>query len=98
MKEDTAMGYFEMVEQSWDLSDAAREYVKNAGREVGHAELWQKVFAPSPLVDQDRTLQESPHLDRVFLKSPYGLQYRPDHKDWVPFRHGPVDVSDESKI
>ncbi|MFM2042452.1 MAG: hypothetical protein RLY86_1028 [Pseudomonadota bacterium] len=92
------MGYFDMVESSWQLSDAARDYAKNAGREVSNQEVWTHVFAPSPLVDHDRTMREAPNLDRVFLKSPYGLQYRADQKDWVPFRHGAVDLSNESNI
>lgn len=92
------MGYYDMVESSWQLSDAAQEYVKKAGRAVEPAEIWEKVFAASPLVDQERTLRESPQRDKIFLKSPYGLQYRSDQKDWVPFRHGAVDLSNENNI
>ncbi|OYQ31473.1 hypothetical protein CHU95_20190 [Niveispirillum lacus] len=92
------MGYYDMVESCWQLSDAALDYVKKAGRSVEASEVWEKVFAPSPLVDHERTLRESPLHDKIFLKSPYGLQYRPDHKDWVPFRHGPVDLSNENNI
>ena len=39
-----------------------------------------------------KTQKESGNPPKVFLKSPYGLQYRPDHKDWIPFRHGPVNL------
>jgi hypothetical protein len=92
------MGYYDMVENSWQLSDAALEYAQKAGRAVEPAEFWDKVFSLSPLVDADRTLRESPQRDRVFLKSPYGLQYRPAQKDWVPFRHGAVDLSNENNI
>lgn len=92
------MGYYDMVESSWQLSDAAHEYVQKAGRAVEPAELWEKVFSQSPLVDRERTQRESPQFDRVFLKSPYGLQYRADQKDWVPFRHGAIDLSSESNI
>jgi hypothetical protein len=88
--------YFRMVEDSWELSDAIRDYAKNAGREVPFSELWEKILAPSPLVDQARTLgEEGVAKGRIFLNSPYGLQFRPDHKDWIPFRHGPVDLSGE---
>lgn len=93
------MGYYDMVEDAWKLSDAARDYVKNAGREVANDELWEKVFAPSPLVDGQRTQQEGgAPIVKIFLTSPYGLQYRADHKDWIPFRHGPIDLSQESNI
>lgn len=84
--------YYAMVEEAWQLSDAARDYVKNAGREVGNTELWDKVFAPSPLLDRDRTQREGGQpLTKIFFSNPYGLQYRADHKDWIPFRHGALD-------
>ncbi|MFV3077645.1 hypothetical protein [Niveispirillum fermenti] len=92
------MGYYDMVEETWQLSDAARDYTQKAGRPVEAAELWEKLFAPSPLVDRERTLRESPALDRIFLKSIYGLQYSAELKDWIPFRHGPVNLTDESSI
>lgn len=92
------MGYYDMVEQCWGLSEAARDYVKAAGRDVTRGEMWERVFSASPLVDIDRTLRESPQFERVFLRSPYGLQYRADHKDWIPFRHGAIDLTDEANI
>jgi hypothetical protein len=84
--------YYAMVEEAWQLSDAARDYVKNAGREVGNEELWEKLFATSPLLDVERTRAEGGQpLQKIFFKNPYGLQYRADHKDWIPFRHGALD-------
>ncbi|WP_029015142.1 hypothetical protein [Niveispirillum irakense] len=92
------MGYYDKVEETWQLSDAARDYVQKAGRAVEATELWEKLFALSPLVDTERTLRESPKLDRIFLKSVYGLHYSAELKDWIPFRHGAVDLTDESNI
>lgn len=93
------MGYYDMVEAAWTLADAAREYAESAGRAVDTAELWEKIFSSSPLVDFDRTRQEGGQpLTRVFLKSPYGLQYHPDQNDWRPFRYGPIDLSKESNL
>lgn len=92
------MGYYDMVEQCWGLSEAARDYVKAAGRDVARGEMWERVFSASPLVDIDRTLRESPQFERVFLHSPYGLQYRAEHKDWIPFRHSAIDLTDEANI
>lgn len=92
------MGYFDMVEQCWGVSEAARDYVKSAGRDVTRGEIWERVFSVSPLVDIDRTLRESPQFDQVFLRSPYGLRYRADHQDWIPFRHGAIDLNDEANI
>jgi hypothetical protein len=86
--------YMELVEQAWGLSDAAREYCKSAGRDVPMQEVLDKIFLPSGLVDIEKTRQQSGSPPKVFLKSPYGLQYRPDYKDWIPFRHGDVKFDD----
>jgi len=89
---DETLDYYAMVEEAWQLSDAARDYVKSAGREVDNAELWEKVFLPFAQLDLDRTRAEGGQpLQRIFFKNPYGLQYRTDHKDWIPFRHGALD-------
>ncbi|HYE48697.1 MAG TPA: hypothetical protein VEB20_03850 [Azospirillaceae bacterium] len=88
------MNYVEMVEAAWALSDAAYDYARNAGRDVDPREMWERVFAPSPLVDHERTLRESgPQPTRIFLHSPYGVQFNAEQKDWLPFRHGPLDLS-----
>ncbi len=88
------MNYFQMVEDAWDLSDAVRAYVTTAGREVDLTEIWEKIFSLSPLIDEEKTGREGGIASgQVFLKSPYGLRYRPDTKDWIPFRHGQIDLS-----
>jgi hypothetical protein len=79
--------YMELVEQAWKLSDDAREYsrvAKSENREVSIQEMFDKVFLPSGLIDVEKTR----------LKSPYGLQFRPEYKDWIPFRHGDVQFDD----
>lgn len=83
---------YEKVEEAWKLSEAARDYVKEAGREVTIQEVFDKVFLPSNQVDIEKTKNESGNPPKVFLKSPYGLQYRPEYNDWIPFRHGPVQL------
>jgi hypothetical protein len=84
---------YEQVQEAWTLVDAATEFAKTLGRSPEPNEYWQSVFASSPLVDVTRTQSEGGNpLSRIFLKSPYGLQYRQDHKDWIPFRHGPVTL------
>lgn len=82
---------FEQVEEAWDLIDKARDFAKNAVGDVPLERYWDEFFKASPLVDSERTLREggSPPT-RVFLNSPYGLQWRPEYKDWIPFRHGNV--------
>jgi hypothetical protein len=81
---------FEQVEEAWTLSDTARDMVKNAS---GPVDLWAELFSKSPLVDVERTQREGGNpMTKIFLKSPYGLQFRPDHKDWIPFRHGEVKL------
>jgi len=55
--------------------------------------MLEKVFLPSQLVDVERTKRESGNPPtKVFLKSPYGIQYYPDSKNWIPFRHGEVKL------
>ena len=91
MSDQAKPDYYAMMEQSWKLADAAREFAKNAAQgEVPLQEVVDKVFLPSGLVDVEKTQKESGNPPKIFLKSPYGLQYRPDQKDWIPFRHGPV--------
>jgi len=96
MPEDTTKvdQYYAMVEEAWKVSDAAREYVKTAGREVPNQEIFDKIFLPSGLIDLEKTKKESGNPPKVFFKNPYGLYYRPEHKDWIPFRHGPVSFTD----
>nr|WP_246152361.1 hypothetical protein [Roseospira navarrensis] len=66
---------------------------ENAGKDLEPDEYWDPVFAGSDLVDTARTRAEGgAPLDKVFLKSPYGLQFRREHMDWIPFRHGDVKL------
>jgi hypothetical protein len=86
------MTAWEQLEEAWDLCDRAREYEKEAGREISVKEMVEQVILMSPLVDIERTKREAGEkaLTRVFLKSPYGIEYRPNVKNWIPFRHGAV--------
>lgn len=88
------MDYWNMVEEAWNLSDEARELAKNESQDLTPEAYWEHLFSKSAIVDVERTKRDggSP-LSRVFLKSPYGLQYRPDFKDWIPFRHGEVKIA-----
>jgi hypothetical protein len=82
---------YEQVEEAWALSDAARDYARDAGREPSRDDYWKDVFSGSPLVDVERSLREGGDApEKVYLTSPYGLQWRADHKDWIPFRHGEI--------
>ena len=91
-EEANKVNYYAMVEEAWKLSTAAREYVKNAGREVPNQEIFDKIFLPSGMVDIEKTQKESGNPPKVFFRNPYGLAYRPEHNDWIPFRHGSVTV------
>lgn len=94
MAEQQKIDYFAMVEQAWDLSDQAREFAKNAGRELQPNDYWEPIFSKSGLVDVARTQREGGNpLQRIFFSNPYGLQYRNDHKDWIPFRHGEINIA-----
>jgi hypothetical protein len=83
----------EQLEATWKLREAVINYAKQTGREVGVQEAIDKVFVPSGLVDVAKTNQgKNTNPPQVFLNSPYGLRYRPESKDWVPFRHGPITI------
>ena len=84
---------YELVQEAWKLSDAAREYVKQAGHEIAVQEIIDRIFIPSGMVDVEKTSKENANPPKIFLNSPYGLQYRPEYKDWIPFRHGPVSIT-----
>ncbi len=92
MSEVATSIYFPMVEQAWDVSKAASEYAKSVDREVPFQEMMEKVFLPSGLVDVEKTQKESGEPPKVFFKNPYGLEYRPANKNWIPFRHGPLNM------
>jgi hypothetical protein len=84
---------YEQVEEAWGLIDEATKLKEQSGMDMEPDAYWEPLFAGSPLVDVDRTKVEggSP-LSKVFLKSPYGLQFRREHMDWIPFRHGDVKL------
>ncbi|CAA7627338.1 conserved hypothetical protein [Candidatus Terasakiella magnetica] len=83
---------YEQVEQAWTLIEAARDFVEKAGREVTLQEVFDTVFLPTGLVDIPKTQQLMGDPPKIFLTSPYGLQFRPASNDWIPFRHGPVTL------
>jgi hypothetical protein len=71
-----------------ELCDPTREYAKKAGHDVSPQEMVEKVSLSSPLVDVERTKRESGNTPtKRFLRSPYGIQYHPESKNWIPFRH-----------
>ncbi|MBB4286387.1 hypothetical protein [Roseospira goensis] len=84
---------YEQVEEAWGLIDTAMKHKEQAGQDLEPDAYWEPVFANSPLVDVERTKAEGGQpLSKVFLKSPYGLQFRPEYMDWIPFRHGEVKL------
>ena len=83
---------YEQVEEAWQLSETARDRAGTLGSDPSPAEYWAALFSTSELVDVERTLREGGDPpDRIFLKSPYGLRWRVEEKDWIPFRHGPIE-------
>jgi hypothetical protein len=83
----------EKVWEAWKLCDACREYAQQVGREVPVQEVIDKIFMPSSLVDVERTEREGGNPPtKIFLKSPYGIEYRSETKNWIPFRHGEIKL------
>ena len=82
------MDYFQMVEDAWNISDSIRQYIMKSGRAVEPSEVWDNVLSQSPLVDKEATLRSGEFPpSKIILKSPYGLYYKPETRDWIPFRH-----------
>ena len=83
----------EKMWEAWKLCDASREYAQKAGRDVSPQEIVDKVFLPSSLVDVERTKREAGNPPtKIFLKSPYGVQFHAESKNWIPFRHGELKL------
>ena len=93
MSETSHIPYIAMVEKAFDLSKAAKEFTKNAGKPVDHIDILENVFLPSGDVDLERTSKEGGNpLMKVFFTNPYGLEFKPDVGNWIPFRHGPINL------
>jgi hypothetical protein len=93
MTETAQVRYIDMVDEAWKIAEQAQNYVSTLGKEVSTQEILEQVFLPTGVVDAEKTAKEggSPLL-KVFFKNPYGLQYRPEHKNWIPFRHGEIKL------
>jgi hypothetical protein len=84
---------FEQVQQAWELCSQASEYAQKAAYPVNQYEIIEKIFKSSPLVDWNRTNKESggnPNPQKIYLKSPYGIEFNSQTKNWIPFRHEEV--------
>ena len=93
MTETAPVRYIDMVDEAWRIAEQAQEYTKTLGHEPTTQEVYEKVFLPTGLVDANKTSQDGGNpLLKVFFINPYGLQYRPDHKNWIPFRHGELKL------
>jgi hypothetical protein len=88
--------YFALVEEAWALSDSARKYrkeKKELGLDVSIQDYVDNVFIPSGKVDLKKCSEHiTEHPPKIFLNSPYGLQFRPEFNDWIPFRHGEIKI------
>ncbi|MBM3546914.1 MAG: hypothetical protein FJX54_08170 [Alphaproteobacteria bacterium] len=94
MTEQKVRTAWDDVEDAWQLCDQVNndeETYKDGNPPLA----WGRVFSLSPLIDFERTQREgggNPPM-RIFLKTAYGIEFRPDTKKWIVFRHGPVDIS-----
>lgn len=93
MTETTQVRYIDMVDEAWRIAEQAQSYTSTLGREPTTQEVYENVFLPTGIVDANKTAKEGGNpLLKVFFNNPYGLQYRPDHKNWIPFRHGEIKL------
>ncbi|MEP3115748.1 hypothetical protein [Nisaea sp.] len=80
------------LEQTWDLAMKVNDLPEQERSDVSGA--WETYFKPAELVDAARTEGEGvTPPTKVFCVNIYGLQYNPETKYWVPFRHGDIDLA-----
>ena len=79
------------LEQTWDLAMKVNDLSEKERGDVDAA--WQE-FKKSEMVDVERTEQEGAKPpQKVFCTNIYGIEYNPETKYWVPFRHGDIDLA-----
>ena len=79
------------LEQTWELAMKVND-LQESDRAIQLS--WTDHFKASDLVDAARTESEmsgETPISKVYCKNIYGIQYNPETKYWVPFRHGEVD-------
>ena len=81
------------LEQTWELAMKVNDLQESDRRDPTKA--WTDHFKASDLVDAARTESEMTGempISKGYCKNIYGIQYNPETKYWVPFRHGEVDL------
>ena len=81
------------LEQTWELAMKVNDLQETDRSDPTKA--WTDHFKASDLVDAARTESEmsgETPISKVYCKNIYGIQYNPETKYWVPFRHGEVDL------
>ncbi|MBH68793.1 MAG: hypothetical protein CMM58_10615 [Rhodospirillaceae bacterium] len=81
------------LEQTWDLAMKVNDLAEEERNDP--AKAWDNHFKGASLVDVARTESEisgDGQIAKVYCTNIYGLQYNPETKYWVPFRHGEVDL------
>ena len=81
------------LEQTWELAMIVNDLQESDRSDPSKA--WTDHFKASDLVDTARTVSEMTSetpISKVYCKNIYGIQYNPETKYWVPFRHGEVDL------
>ena len=81
------------LEKTWDIAMEINDLPEAERADVAAA--WEK-FKASELVDNARTEKEAAGTlppQKVFCTNIYGVQYNPETKYWIPFRHGEIDLA-----
>ena len=81
------------LENTWDLAMTMNDLSEAERSKIEDA--WGK-FKESTLVDAARTEQEAGGNmppQKIFCTNIYGLQFNPETKYWIPFRHGDIDLA-----
>jgi hypothetical protein len=79
------------LDSAWDLCVVANAYPEDI--RSNFLKIWNELFCKSNIVFIDHALlkTDSDRLD-VICNSIYGIYYNKKIKNWVPFRHGKIDL------
>ena len=80
------------LEKTWDLAMQVNDLPEAERDDV--AKAWE-TFKLSDMVDAGKTETESTEMPpkKIFCTNIYGIQFNPETKYWIPFRHGDIDLA-----
>jgi hypothetical protein len=82
------------LERTWELAEKVNDKTPEERRDA--QTLWDSIFKVDALVDVEATEKQGAMPPKaVYCKNIYGIRLDEKTSNWIPFRHGPVDFSNE---